>query len=77
MPEYNQLFAAKEDLHPEGIVVSADGKNAQCPMQSVLQHSVERLLVATDIRENVMVVEGKYNGTERQYLLYFKSLHLF
>ena len=49
----------KVPLRPDGIVVSKKGDNAQCPMKNVLEHTVKRLCEATDLVENVMLVEGK------------------
>ena len=73
-PAYKQLLALKVDLRCTDIKVNDKGNDIQAPMQSVLEHSVKRLLLpqASDLQENIMVVEGKYQDKEKRYLCYFK-----
>ena len=77
VPAYGQLLEHKPDLRPTpgptGINIEEDGSDSQCPMQSTLDHTVNRLLLVQKVQTSLDEFEKKYHGRNIEYLCYFKA----
>ena len=77
VPAYGQLLEHKPDLRPTagptGIFIEEDGSDSHCPMQSTLDHTVNRLLLVQKVQESLDEFEKKHTGRNIEYLCYFKA----
>ena len=72
MPPYSKVQLCKDDLRPEGILITEDGCDSIVPMQNTLDKTVNRLLVVPRVKRDLDNFEEKHKEQRIDYLCYFK-----